>query len=331
MTDNAASLPPLATLLESIFRDSPEHFVVLDPDLKIRIAGETFRRSVGLDRNCEVNFLETIERFSLGKTRETFEALRQGDGDHRGLEVYHRRPGSEAFPVAYSWVSCMDEAGVCKAFIGIGRESSSGAVSTTDEVRRLRAELEKAREDMERRAKEIARLREELQTHTTLDGTTGLANRRTALARLEIEVPRALRYDAPLTIMLVDIDHLDFVNDTYGQEKGDEVVVQVAALVREQIRNTDLAARYDGEEFLVICPHTDRANAQFLAERLRRRVAELSFQADGEEFGVTISAGLVSVSGTNEFQVDAVLHAAEQALVAAKNGGRNRVRVAEAG
>ncbi len=329
MTDNAASLPPLATLLESIFRDAPEHFVVLDPDLKVCIAGETFRRSVGLERRRDVSFLETVERFSLGKTRETFEALRQGSGEHRALEVYHRRAGGEAFPVAYSWVSCMDESGACRAFIGIGRESSAEAPTSTQEVKGLRAELEKTRVDMERRSKEIARLREELQNHSALDEATGLANRRTALARLEIEVPRAIRYGEPLTLMLVDIDHLDSVNETYGHEKGDEVVVQVAALVREQIRTTDLAARYDGEEFLVICPHTDRASAQFLAERLRRRIAEMSFQADGEEFGVTISAGLVSVSGGNEFDVDAVLRAVDQALESAKNGGRNRVRLAE--
>jgi diguanylate cyclase (GGDEF)-like protein len=331
MTDRPTSLPPLGRLLESIFRDAPEHFVVLDPDLRISIAGETFRRAVGLDLRPDVTFLDTIERFSLSKTREAFEALRQRDGEHRALEVYHRHPGGEAYPVAYSWVSCFDETGACGAFIGIGRQPRDPASAGGDEVERLREELQRTRADMERRAKEIARLREEIENHNVLDDLTGLAGRRAVVERLHHEVPRAIRYDEPLTVILLDIDDLDHVNEAHGHAQGDEVLKRVAALVREQIRTTDLAARYDGGQFLVLCPHTDRASAHFLAERLRRRVSELSFREKDEEFGVTVSAGLVSVSGGNEFDVEAVLRAAEDALQAAKDAGRNRVRLAEVG
>jgi diguanylate cyclase (GGDEF)-like protein len=325
-----APLPPFGEILESIFRDAPEYFVVLDTELQVSAAGETFRRVLGLEPGREASFLDTIERFSLSKTREVFEALRHGDGEHRQLEVFHHRPNGEAIPVAYSWVACMDDTGSCRAFVGIGREPAVH-VESGSEVERLKAQLETMGRDLERRTAEIARLRKELESQTAKDEMTGLMNRRFVMERLEEEVARAIRYDEAMTLVLFDIDHVSHVNETYGQDKGDEVIRSVAEVVGEQIRGTDIASRFGGEEFLVLCPHTDRTNAQFLAERLRRRVAELSFRSeDGqEEFGVTISVGLVSVSSGNEFDVEAILAAAEQALESAKNGGMNRVRLME--
>ncbi len=329
MSDNAP-LPPFGEILESIFRDSPEFFVVLDPDLRVSAAGETFRRVIGLEAGRKVSFLDTIERFSLSKTREVFEALRHGEGEHRQLEVFHRRTDAEPVTVAYSWVACMDETGSCRAFVGIGREPAA-RVESGEEVERMRSELETTRRDLERRSSEIVRLRRDLESQTARDEMTGLINRRFVLERLEEEVARAIRYNQAMTLVLFDIDHVNGVNEEFGNEKGDEVISAVADAVREQIRGTDIASRFGGEEFLVLCPHTDRANAQFLAERLRRRVSELSFRSeDGEEeFGVTISVGLVSVAGGNEFDVEAILAAAQQALESAKNGGMNRVRLME--
>ena len=172
-----------------------------------------------------------------------------------------------------------------------------------------------------------------MEEQASTDDMTGLGNRRFLLERLELEAARAIRYDEPLTLVLVDIDRMNHVNETYGVEKGDEVLQKVSEIVAEQIRASDLAGRYDGEEFLILCPHTDRPNAQFLAERLRCRVAEVSFDGMDEgvetEFGVTVSLGLVTVTGQNEFNVEAILHAAEQALESAKTGGMNRVRMLE--
>ncbi len=325
------ALPPLDSILESIFRDAPEYFVVLDPELAVSVGGETFRRRIGLEQGESVSFLDTIERFSLSKTREVFEALRQGNGEHRALEIVHRSRQGEPVKVAYSWVACMDEAGTCRAFVGIGREPRP-AVESQEEIQRLKHDLEQAGSDLDRRAKEIARLRQELEKQSTRDEMTDLMNRRFVMARLEEEVARATRYDQPLTLVLLDVDGMVRVNETHGLESGDAVIRAVADVVRDQIRGSDLAARYDGEEFLILCPHTDRANAQFLAERLRRRVSELSFRGDdGEEFGVTVSVGLVSVRGKNEFDLEAILEAAERALESAKMGGMNRVRLSEVG
>jgi diguanylate cyclase (GGDEF)-like protein len=149
------------------------------------------------------------------------------------------------------------------------------------------------------------------------------------MERLEFESARAARYEEPLTLILFDVDRMTHVNETHGQDMGDEVLRRVAEVVKEQIRTSDIAGRYSGEEFMILCPNTERPSAQFLAERLRRRVAELSFTTEEEEFGVTISVGLVTVTSQNEFDIEAILGASEQALESAKTGGMNRVRVLE--
>lgn len=320
-------VPAATDLLERIFEGAPEYMVVLDADLKISKAGSAFRQAVGLGDRTDVSFLDTVERFSLSRVRETFETLRNGTTKRETLEINHRQKGGDPIPVRYSWMACVDSTGSCRAFVGIGQEVRDAA--ETGDTQTLSSELEAVRADLERRTQEIARLRKELLHQSTRDELTGLSNRKHLMERMDIETARAIRYDQPMTLILLDVDRMTHVNETYGQEKGDEVLKKVAAVVQDQIRQSDIAGRYVSEEFLVLCPSTDRASAQFLAERLRRRVAELSFTNETEEFGVTISVGLVTVDGQNEFDVEAILHAAEQALESAKTGGMNRVRVLE--
>jgi diguanylate cyclase (GGDEF)-like protein len=323
--------PPLGALLEHVFEMAPEYLVVLDADLGITAAGASFREATGVKKKQSLCFLDTVEKFSLSRVREVFEELRNGTKGHQILEINHRLPDGEAVTVAYTWVANHDDSGNCRAFVGIGREhpEDQPAGETSEETELLRKELETVKSKMVRRAKEISRLREEIKTQATRDEMTGLGNRRYLMDRLEFEASRAIRYDQPLTLILTDIDRMTQVNETYGQDRGDDVLREISEIVKQQIRASDMAGRYGGEEFLILCPHTDRANAQFLAERLRRRVAEISFTADDEEFGVTVSVGLVTVTGQNEFDVEAILHAAEQALESAKTAGMNRVRVLE--
>jgi diguanylate cyclase (GGDEF)-like protein len=326
----------LTRILETVFESTPEYFVVLDLDLRIRDAGATFREATGTDGKDSVSFLDTVEQFSLSRVRTVFEELRSGGGDPHVLDINHRLPDGDTVSVAYSWLAVPGDTGETAAFVGLGRETDeieSSIEGAAAEVEELRKELDAVKDKMERRIKEITRLREEMEQRASRDDMTGLGNRRFLLERLDLEASRAIRYDEPLTLILVDIDRMIHVNETYGVEKGDEVLQKVSEVVAEQIRTSDLAGRYDGEEFLILCPHTDRPNAQFLAERLRCRVAELSFDGieDGAEteFGITVSLGLVTVTGQNEFDVEAILHAAEQALESAKSGGMNRVRVLE--
>jgi diguanylate cyclase (GGDEF)-like protein len=327
MADKKA-LPPMSAILEKVFEDAPEYLVVLDPSLQIQMAGAAFRAAMNYEPKTPKSFLDTVERFAVSRVRDTLERLRKDGVKHETIEVRHLLPDATTVSVTYSFVACLDELGECRALVGLGREDSPSPQSR-EEIDALKNNLETTTVKMERRAKEIARLRQELQKQTTRDDMTELGNRRFLLERLEVEVARASRYDQPLTLILFDVDRMGNVNDTFGRDKGDEVIREVARVVREQIRNTDVAGRYDGEEFMVLCPHTDRANAQFLAERLRRRIAELSFQGEQEEFGVTISVGLVTLTGQNEFATEAILQAAENAVATAKQSGMNRVKILE--
>jgi len=327
MSDKKA-LPPLSAILEKVFEDAPEFMVVLDPSLTIQMAGAAFQNAIHYDAKTPKSFLDTVERFAVSRVRDTLERLEKDAAKHETIEVRHQLPDETTISVTYSFVACLDEKGHCRALVGLGRADTPSPKSR-EEIDALKSDLELTTAKMERRSKEIARLRTELQKQTTRDDLTELNNRKFLLERLEVEVARASRYDQPLTLILFDVDRLGNVNDSFGREKGDDVIREVARVVREQIRNTDLAGRYDGEEFMVLCPHTDRANAQFLAERLRRRVAELSFQAGEEEFGVTVSVGLVTLSGQNEFAMEAILQAAESAVDTAKQSGMNRVKIFE--
>ena len=322
------ALPSMSAILEKVFEDAPEFLVVLDPDLQIRMAGAAFRKATQYDAEKPKSFLDTVERFAVSRVRDTLERLRKDGVKHETIEVRHQQSDETTCSVTYSFVACLDDTGECRALVGLGREDAPSPRSR-EEIEALKVDLEATTVKMERRSKEIARLRGELQRQTTRDELTDLGNRRFLLERLEIEVARASRYDEPLTLILFDVDLMGNVNDSYGRDKGDEVIREVARTIREQIRNTDVAGRYDGEEFMVLCPHTDRANAQFLAERLRRRIADLSFQAEQEEFGVTISVGLVTLSGQNEFAIEAILQAAENAVATAKQSGMNRVKIFE--
>jgi len=157
------------------------------------------------------------------------------------------------------------------------------------------------------------------------DGLTKIANRRSFEERLDEEAQRHGRYDQPLSLILVDLDHFKRVNDSHGHPVGDAVLRGMADLLGESLRGSDFPARYGGEEFAVILPHTGREQALLLAERIRDRVAERDF-AGAKGVRITLSAGVASLTPGDRGS-DLVL-LADQALYLAKNGGRNRVVVA---
>ncbi len=158
------------------------------------------------------------------------------------------------------------------------------------------------------------------------DGLTGLYNRREFEKRLNEEVHRARRYDEAFTVLMLDIDHFKDVNDRHGHQAGDEALVTVADLIRLNVRPVDVICRYGGEELAVILPETDANGARIVAERIRGNIADsLITTLQGYTIHVTVSIGLATFprdgdSGTS------LISAADQALYAAKQDGRNRVR-----
>lgn len=156
------------------------------------------------------------------------------------------------------------------------------------------------------------------------DGLTEALNQRKFHEELAREFARAERHDRPLTLVLFDLDSFKDVNDTHGHLCGDMVLKQVAASVREHIRSEQVFARLGGDEFAVLCPETQLEGGQALAEKLRDRLAELTFAREGAIFSVTCSFGLAerdATMGTDQ----ALFEAADRALYVAKGAGRNRV------
>lgn len=151
------------------------------------------------------------------------------------------------------------------------------------------------------------------------DGLTGLCNRQEFDAALEREFSRAQRSGAPLSLVLVDVDHFKAVNDTHGHQRGDEVLRQVGAGLEQLVRREDVAARYGGEEFVVLLPGVDGAGGSAFAERVRLRLR------DGvEDVPVTVSVG-VACYPDNAVELEGLVGCADAALYEAKRTGRDRV------
>jgi len=152
-------------------------------------------------------------------------------------------------------------------------------------------------------------------------------NRRTFNAQLHGRLREAQRYNRPLSLLLLDIDHFKKVNDTYGHPAGDAVLRSIAGLLQKQARETDIVARYGGEEMALILPETDTSGAQAIAERIRRAAASVTHPSEQGAIQVTVSIGLATCPGSGE-SAEAIVEAADKALYRAKQGGRNRVACA---
>lgn len=161
------------------------------------------------------------------------------------------------------------------------------------------------------------------------DPLTGLHNRRYLMETLATEVERSCRTDIPLSLVMIDIDHFKRVNDTYGHQVGDAVLVAIAALLQGQLRPYDTAARFGGEEFVLVLPSTELMAAGAVAERLRKLTANLSFAKEGAaDLELTISAGVAVVSPGSIVNADDLIRQADTALYRGKQDGRNRVVLA---
>ena len=167
-----------------------------------------------------------------------------------------------------------------------------------------------------------ARSYKEMEVQASTDGLTGLFNHRRFQEALSLEVARAERYDAQFCLLMMDLDRFKSVNDTVGHQRGDDVLRDVAEVLRRCSRESDFAARYGGEEFTMILPHADVDEARRVAERIRGQVADLSAIEPG--LSVTVSVGIAAFPH-HAADTDGILGAADAALLAAKARGRNCV------
>lgn len=168
----------------------------------------------------------------------------------------------------------------------------------------------------------------QLQQLSRTDRLTGLYNRGYWEESLKVAYARHQRYGNATSLVMLDIDHFKQVNDTYGHQAGDKVIEQVARLIREHERETDVAGRYGGEEFGVVLSDTDKIGGKVFAERLRKAVEGLEVLHNGQSIRFTISLGVADLSQPSINYADLIAWA-DHALFASKKAGRNRVTVYE--
>lgn len=170
---------------------------------------------------------------------------------------------------------------------------------------------------------ENAKMYKRMEEMATTDGLTSLPNHRTFQSRFSEMLYRAERHGKCVTMVLTDIDKFKSVNDTYGHPVGDTVLRRVAKVLAEQVRKVDLVARYGGEEFAMVLEETDAQGAKLFCERVRQEVAAQLISSDKGSFRVTLSLGIATYPQDGR-EKEVLIERADQALYAAKEGGRNR-------
>ncbi len=178
-------------------------------------------------------------------------------------------------------------------------------------------------------AMQNALLHEELERLSVTDRLTELYNHGYLHQRLEEEVGRAARFGHELSLIMLDIDDFKEFNDRYGHPRGDRVLRAVSAIIRQNLRDIDVAARYGGEEFVVVLPETDSAGAMAVAERIRSSMEMYPFHQEEDDQVVhkTVSVGVATYPSDANTQ-SRLVEAADKAMYIAKRGGKNRVAVA---
>ena len=173
-------------------------------------------------------------------------------------------------------------------------------------------------------AADLKHAREGLEELSDTDELTGLKNRRGFNAALEAEIKKAARYKRPFSVLMMDADNLKPVNDRFGHSVGDKLIITIADVIRDSLRETDVLARYGGDEFVIILTETTEEFAVEVAERIRTAVENTSFSAEGERVSSTISVG-VSSFGREAQSEEEIMIRADKKLYESKRNGKNCV------
>lgn len=190
-------------------------------------------------------------------------------------------------------------------------------------------ELKNALQAESEARKEIEALYEQVERLSRIDPLTELTNRRSFSNEALRLFQLATRYQHNLSCAMLDIDYFKHVNDTYGHDAGDKVLKAVAKVCKEQIRETDLLARFGGEEFCFLFPETDKGEAALISERIRKAISKLSFGTEHNRFSVTISMGVSEMLNADD-NIESMLKRSDDSLYKAKENGRDHVVIWQA-
>ena len=244
--------------------------------------------------------------------RADSDSVHLGEGIHRVSEQLMHQPAPEEL------------ASVRRAMVAQLEQLTEQAGDLRSQLARARDRSRSLEDVIQRQADELVDVR----ARAALDPLTGVCNRGTFDRALRQSIQRARNTDSPLSLVLFDIDHFKAVNDTYGHPAGDAVLVAFAGAICDQVREDDIVGRYGGEEFAVVLPGAGESVATSVAERVRVATARLAYPDPAQRVRVTVSAGVAVMGGKDSPK--ALLRRADNALYAAKHGGRNQVRIAAA-
>ncbi len=197
-----------------------------------------------------------------------------------------------------------------------------------EDVDRRTREIHLLNAEMARTNEQLALVNERLKKMAVTDELTGLPNRREAMTRLREMWAADERYGCAFGCIMIDLDHFKNINDTFGHSAGDQVLQDVSHALRQKIRASDIAFRVGGEEFLILCPHTEPNGTESCAEKLRQSIDELAPSKAGRSLHVTVSLGVAHRLPEMDAPEE-MLRRADEALYAAKRAGRNRVICAQ--
>jgi diguanylate cyclase (GGDEF)-like protein len=174
----------------------------------------------------------------------------------------------------------------------------------------------------------LGRQADKLRRLSSTDVLTGLSNRRALDQHLRDECARAARYRSPLALLLIDLDGLKQVNDAWGHAAGDDILHRTGIAIQQSLRESDAAARWGGDEFAIVAPETSREPAMRLADRLRAQLQDGAAEVRQRAISASIGIAIFDPDRNDRNGPEALMRAADEALYAAKAGGRNQVKVA---
>ncbi|HEY0635098.1 MAG TPA: sensor domain-containing diguanylate cyclase [Gammaproteobacteria bacterium] len=328
MEDRESLLARIAALEESehyfrtLYETSPDAILLIDPERGIfdcNPASLTMFRAASRQALCQLRPAALSAGHQSGwipssdlMVQHMAEAFEQG---HSRFEWQARRLDGTEFPVHVTLIAvAMRNQRVVQCVMR----------DQTELKNQERAAL-RAHKALEQSNRELQVALEQLQLAASTDQLTSAWNRRFFNRVISTERARAARSGNPLSLILVDIDHFKVINDTHGHLVGDRVLVEMAALLQESLRQTDYLIRWGGEEFAILTPELDAENGAQLAERLRDRVSHHRFNGG---LTLTISAGVAQLH--DDDILTRWVSRADTALYSAKTGGRNRVVMAAA-
>ena len=285
--------------LRAIVDDLNYGIVVLDPERRVQFINRAFRRFWRVPDELAESRQSFVRLMYHGRGVAAYAVSHDRLGDYVAKQMDLIRTGEDR-PLNIELANGEVIQFRCKALPNGGRLLTYGNVS------------------------ELAHEAEALERLASVDGMTGLNNRRHFLVLAESEWSRFRRYGRPLALLMIDIDLFKSINDKYGHDVGDDVIKSVAEVLQNNKRTSDVAGRLGGEEFALILPEATLDSALTAAERLRQLVADGAINVEGHRLSVTISIG-ASAGDADMSGVDELLKQADIALYEAKRSGRNRV------